>query len=192
MSWATHVKIQNIGLADTCSPSEKKWYQIPERTGLKRGPAARLKKHIRSDFFSGWLSIAFFTCLCTIQLVFLASQSVMVDQQPICWAGQPTETSTWFFIKPQKQRSTMFVLRPKNMAGVERGRGQDRAKRLKRADAPLLPYQSRCNSSWEEGVPLTPTRHIPHSRHTNKFTHKYNRKGKHLYQTQVHKTRSYS
>ena len=25
------------------------------------------------------------------------------------------------------------------MAGVERGRGQDRAKRLKRADAPLLP-----------------------------------------------------
>ena len=61
MSWATHVKIQNLGLADTCSPSGKKWYQIPERTGLKRGPAARLKKHIRRIFFlSGWLSIAFF------------------------------------------------------------------------------------------------------------------------------------
>ena len=103
MSWATRVKIQNLGLADTCSPSGKKWYQIPERTGLKRVPAARLKKHIRSDFFffSGWLSIALFTRLCTIQLVFLASQSVVVDQQPVCWAGQPIETDTQFFIKPQ-------------------------------------------------------------------------------------------
>ena len=81
----------------------------------------------------------FFTCLCTIQLVFLASQSV-VDQQPICWAGQPTETSTRFFIKPPKQRSTMFCFEAENITvGVEQRRGQDRAKRLKRADAPLLP-----------------------------------------------------
>lgn len=134
MSWATHVKIQNLGLADTCSPSGKKWYQIPERTGLKRGPAARLKKHIRSDFFSSvdgsrW---RFFTCLCTIQLVFLASQSV-VDQQPICWAGQPTETSTRFFIKPQKQRSTMFVLRPKTLQQGLSGVGARQSKKIKKS-----------------------------------------------------------
>jgi hypothetical protein len=70
----------------------------------------------------------FFTCLCTIQLVFLASQSV-VDQQPICWAGQPTETSTRFFIKPQKQRSTMFVLRPKTLRqGLSGGGGKTEQK----------------------------------------------------------------
>ena len=81
----------------------------------------------------------------------------------------------------------------KIMAGVERGRGEDKViKRLKRADAPLLPKQSRCDSSREEGVPLTPSRHIPHNRHTNRFTHQYKRKGKHSYQTQVHRTRSYS
>jgi hypothetical protein len=31
-----------------------------------------------------------------------------------------------------------------------------------------------------------------YSRHSNKFTNKYNRKGKHSYRTQVHRTRSYS
>ena len=83
--------------------------------------------------------MAFFTCLCTIQLVFLASQS-MVDQQPICWAGQPTETSTRFFIRPKKQMQYYVCFEAENITtGVERGRGQDRAKRLKRADAPLLP-----------------------------------------------------
>ena len=75
--------------------------------------------------------LRFFTCLCTIQLVFLASQSV-VDQQPICWAGQPTETSTRFFNKPQKQRSTMFVLRPKTLGqGLSGGGGKTEQKDYK-------------------------------------------------------------
>ena len=79
--------------------------------------------------FSGWLSMAFFTCLNTIQLVFLASQSVVVDQQPICWAGQPTETSTQFFIKPLKQCSTMLVLRPKTLQeGLSGGGGKTEQK----------------------------------------------------------------
>ena len=70
----------------------------------------------------------FFTCLYTIQLVFLASQSV-VDQQPICWAGQPIETSTRFFIKPPKQCSTMFVLRLKTLRqGLSRGGGKKEQK----------------------------------------------------------------
>ena len=96
-----------------------------ERTGLKRGSMARLKKHIRRDFFVQWMALdGVFTCLCTIQLVFLSFRS-MVDQQPICWAGQPTESSTWFFIKPQKQRSTMFVLRPKTLRqGLSGGGGK--------------------------------------------------------------------
>ena len=73
--------------------------------------------------------MAFFTCLCIIQLVFLAAQSIVVDQQPICWAGQPTETSTRFFIKPQKQRSTMFVLRPKTLRqGLSGGGGKTEQK----------------------------------------------------------------
>ena len=129
MSWATHVKIQNLGLADTCSPSEKNVTRSPSELDYRGG-----RRHDwRSTsgeifFFSGWLSMAFFTCLCTIQLVFLASQSV-VDQQPICWAGQPTETSTRFFIKPQKQRSTMFVLRPKTLRqGLSGGGGKTEQK----------------------------------------------------------------
>ena len=73
----------------------------------------------------------FFTCLCTIQLVFLASQFV-VDQQPICWAGQPTESSTRFFIKPPKQHSTMLVLRPKTLRqGLSGGGGKTKQKDLK-------------------------------------------------------------
>ena len=85
--------------------------------------------------------MAFFTFLCTIQLVFLASQS-MVEQQPICWAGQPTETNTRFFIKPQKQRSTMFVLRPKILRqGLSGGGGRQSKKIKKRANASLLPKQ---------------------------------------------------
>ena len=54
-----------------------------------------------------------------------STRSVVVDQQPICWAGQPTETSTRFFIKPPKQRSTMFVLRLKTLRqGLSGGEGK--------------------------------------------------------------------
>ena len=129
MSWATHVKIQNLGLADTCSPFEK-MIPDPRANWIKEGAGGTTEEahQERFFFFSGWLSMAFFTCLCTIQLVFLASQSV-VDQQPICWAGQPTETSTRFFIKPQKQRSTMFVLRPKTLRqGLSGGGGKTEQK----------------------------------------------------------------
>ena len=125
MSWATHVKIQNLGLADTCSPSEK-MIPDPRANWIKEGASSTTEEAHQERFFSSvdgsrW---HFFTCLSTIQLVFLASQSV-VDQQPICWAGQPTETSTRFFIKPPKQRSTMFVLRPKTLLqGLSGGEGK--------------------------------------------------------------------
>ena len=85
MSWAMHVKIQNLGLVDTCSPSGKKMIPDPRANWIKEGAGGTTEEahQERFFFFSGWLSMAFFTCLCTIQLVFLASQSV-VDQQPIC------------------------------------------------------------------------------------------------------------
>ena len=127
MSWATHVKIQNLGLADTCLPSGKKMIPDPRANWIIEGAGGTTEEAHQGRFFSSvdgsrW---CFFTCLCTIQLVFLASQSIVVDQQPICWAGQPTETSTRFFIKPPKQRSTMFVLRPKTLRqGLSRGEGK--------------------------------------------------------------------
>ena len=126
MSWATHVKIQNLGLADTCSPSGKKWYQLdPRANWIKEGAGGTTEEahQERFFFFSGWLSMAFFTCLCTIQLVFLASQSV-VDQQPIFWAGQPTETSTRFFIKPQKQHYYACFEAKKLQQGLSGGEGK--------------------------------------------------------------------
>ena len=92
----------------------------------------RLKKHIRSDSSVDGSRWRFFTCLCTIQLVFLASQFVVVDQQPICWAGQPTETSTRFFIRPQKQHNTMFLLMPKTLRqGLSGGGGKTEQKDYK-------------------------------------------------------------
>ena len=102
----------------------------PRANWIKEGAGGTTEEAHQEQFFSSvdgsrW---RFFTCLCTIQLVFLASQSV-VDQQPICWAGQPTETSTRFFIKPQKQRSTMFVLRPKTLRqGLSGGGGKTEQK----------------------------------------------------------------
>ena len=95
----------------------KKMIPDPRANWIKEAAGGTTEEaHQERFFLLRWMALdsVFFTCLCTIQLVFLASQSV-VDQQPICWAGQPTESSTRFFIKPQKQRSTMFVLRPKTL-----------------------------------------------------------------------------
>ena len=71
-----------------------------EWTGVKRGPVAHLKHTRRDFFFSGWLSMAFFTCLCTIQLVFLASQS-MVDQQPFAGRANLQKPTLDFSSSPQ-------------------------------------------------------------------------------------------
>ena len=113
----------------------KKLYQLDHRANwIKEGTGGTTEgaHQERFFFFSGWLLMPFFTCLCTIQLVFLASQFV-VDQQPICWAGQPTETSTQFFIKPQNQRSTMFVLRLITLRqGLSRGGGRQ-SKKIKKS-----------------------------------------------------------
>ena len=103
-----------------------------ERTGLKRGPAARLKKHIRRDFFQ-WMALdGVFTCLCTIQLVFLSFRS-MVDQQPICWAGQPTESSTRFFIKPQNNAVLGLFWGRKHYGRDWSGEGGRQSKKIKKS-----------------------------------------------------------
>ena len=140
MSWATHVKIQNLGLADTCSPAGKKWYQIPERTGLKRGPAARLKKHIRSNFFfSGWLSMAFFY-LPLHHTTFIFSLPVRGGPAAHLLGGPTYRNQHSIFHQAPKTTQYYVCFEAENITtGVERRRGQDRAKRLKRADAPLLP-----------------------------------------------------
>ena len=102
----------------------------PRVNWIKEGVGGTTEEAHQERFFSSvdgsrW---HFVTCLYTIQLVFLASQSV-VGQQPICWAGQPTETSTRFFINPQKQCSTMFVLRPKTLRqGLSGGGGKTEQK----------------------------------------------------------------
>ena len=83
MSWATHVKIQNLGLADTCSPSEKKMIPDPRANWIKEGAGGTTEEAHQERFSSSSVDGSrwrFFTCLYTIQLVFLASQSVVVDQ----------------------------------------------------------------------------------------------------------------
>ena len=132
-----------IGLADTCSLSGKKWYRIPERTGSKRGPAARLKKHIRSDFlfFSGWLSIAFFY-LPLRHTTCIFSLPVRRGGLAAHLLGRPTYRNQHSIFHQAPKTTQYYVcFDAENItAGVERGRGEDRViKRLKRADALLLP-----------------------------------------------------
>ena len=136
----------------------KKMIPDPRANWIIEGAGGTTEEAHQERFFSlvdgsRW---RFFTCLCTIQLVFLASQSVVVDQQPICWAGQPTETSTQFFIKPPKQPSTMFVFRLKTLRqGLGEGGGRQ-SKKIKKSCCAIATLTSRCNSS-REGVQLTPT-----------------------------------
>ena len=110
----------------------KKMIPDPRVKWIIEGAGGTTEEAHQERFFSSvdgsrW---RFFTWLCTIQLVFLASQSV-VDQQPICWAGQPTETSTRVFIKPQKQRSTMFLLTRKTLRQGLSGGGAGQSKKIK-------------------------------------------------------------
>ena len=53
MLWATHVKIQNLGLADTCSPFGKKWYQQdPRANWIKEGDGGMTEEAHQERFFS--------------------------------------------------------------------------------------------------------------------------------------------
>ena len=103
----------------------------PRANWIKEGAGGTTEEaHQERNFFLHWMALdgGFLLASAQYNLDFLASQSV-VDQQPICWAGQPTETSTRFFIKPQKQRSTMFVLRPKTLRqGLSGGGGKTEQK----------------------------------------------------------------
>ena len=63
MLWATHVKIQNLGLAYTCSPSVKKWYQLDSRANWIKegaGDATEEAHQEQKKFLSGWLSMVYF------------------------------------------------------------------------------------------------------------------------------------
>ena len=135
MSWATHVKKQNLGLADTCSSSGKKWYQLdPQTSWIKEGAGGPTEEahEMRFFFFSGWLSMVFFY-LPLHHTTCIFSLPVRGGPATHCWAGQPTENNTRFFIKPQKQRSTMFVLRPKTLRQGLSGGGGRQSKKIKKS-----------------------------------------------------------
>ena len=155
MSWATHVKIQNLGLADTSSPSGKKWYQIPKRTGLKRGPAARVKKHIRSDFFLQWMALDSVFYLPLHHTTCIFSLPVRRGGLAAHLLGGPT----------YRNHHSIFHQAPKKPGAI-------------------LLRKKVCR--WHPHVTY-PTVGILTSSHTNTTE-----KGKHSYQTQVHRTRSYS
>ena len=109
-----------------------------ERTGLKRGPAARLKKHIRRDFFSGWLSMVFFylplhhtTCIFSLPVhggpaTHLLGRLAYTKHHSV-------------FHQPPKQHNTMLVLRPKTLRHGLSGGGGRQSKKIKKVDASLLP-----------------------------------------------------
>ena len=58
MSWATHVKIQNLGLADTCSPSEKKMIPDARANWIKEGAGGTTEEaHQERYFFLQWMAL---------------------------------------------------------------------------------------------------------------------------------------
>ena len=140
MSWATHVKIQNVGLANTCTPSGKNDTRSPSKLDYRGG-----RRHDRRStsgaifFFSGWLSIAFFYLpLHHTNCIF--SLPVRRGGPAAHLLGGPTYRNQHSIFHQAPKTTQYYVcFEAENItAGVERGRGQDRAKRLKRADAPLL------------------------------------------------------
>ena len=143
MSWATHVKIKNLGLADTCLPSGKKWYQLDPRANWIKEGAGGATEEAHQDrfvFFSGWLSMVFF--------YMPLHHTTCIFSLPVCRGGPAAHLLGG---PTYRNQHSIFHQAPKTMqyyvcfeaenitAGVEWGRGQDRAKRLKRADALLLP-----------------------------------------------------
>ena len=142
MPWAMHVKIQNLGLADTCSPSGKKWYQIPEQTGLKRGRRHDWRSTSGAIFFLQWMALdsVFYLPL---------HHTTCIFSLPVCRGGPaahllggPTYRNqhSIFHQAPKTTQYYVFFEAENITAGVEQGRGEDRViKRLKRADVPLLP-----------------------------------------------------
>ena len=104
MLWATYVKKQNLGLADTCLPSGKKWYQLdPRANWIKEGARGTTEEahQERFFFFSGWLSMAFF--------YLPLHHTTCIFSLPACGGpaahllGGPTyRNNTRFFIKPPK------------------------------------------------------------------------------------------
>ena len=58
MSWAMHVKIQNLGLADTCSPSGKKLITDPRANWIKEGAGGTTEEaHQERIFFLQWMAL---------------------------------------------------------------------------------------------------------------------------------------
>ena len=57
MSWATHVKKQNLGLADTCSPSEK-MIPDPRANWIKEGADSTTEEaHQERFFILQWMAL---------------------------------------------------------------------------------------------------------------------------------------
>ena len=57
MSWATHVKIQNLGLADTCSPSGKNDTRFPSELGYRGGRRHDWRSTSGAIFFLQWMAL---------------------------------------------------------------------------------------------------------------------------------------
>ena len=58
MLWATHVKKQNLGLADTCSPSGKKMIPDPRANWMKEGAGGTTEEvHQERFFFLQWMAL---------------------------------------------------------------------------------------------------------------------------------------
>ena len=165
-----------------------------EQTGLKRGLAARLNKHnIRDNFFQ-WMALdgVFYLPLHHTTCIF----SLPVRGGPATHLlGRPT----------YRNQHSIFLSSPKNNAVLclfwgrkhygrawagEKGRQSNKKIKKSWCAVATLTKQVQFFSGRRCAVDTHTSQ--SHSRHTNKFTHKYNRKGKHSYQTQVHRTCSYS
>ena len=113
----------------------------PRANWIKEGAGGATEEahQERFFFFSGWLLMAFFylplhhtTCIFSIPVHGGPAAHLL---------GGPTYRNQHSIFHQAPKTTQYYVcFEAENItAGVERGRGQDRAKRLKRADASLLP-----------------------------------------------------
>ena len=103
------------------------------------GGATEEAHQSRFFFFTGWLSMAFiYLPLHHTTCIF----SLPVRRGPAAHLlGGPTYRNQHSIVHQAPKTTQYYVcFEAENITtGVEQGRGEDRAKRLKRADAPLLP-----------------------------------------------------
>ena len=110
------------------------------RTGWKRGPAARWRNTSDAIFLLQWIALdgVFYLPLHHTTCIF----SLPFPSEPAAHllGGTTYRNQHSIFHQAPKTMQYYVCFEAENITvGVERGRGQDRAKRLKRADAPLLP-----------------------------------------------------